>query len=71
MNLHASGLMFKVAMRNFTQVFRKQCHEATDDYKFPATANETLSEKTFCPYVMTIEKPLISSESPAKSDKVI
>lgn len=57
MILHASGLMFKVTMRNFTQVFMKQCHEAADDYKFPATANETLSEKTCCPYVITILSP--------------
>ncbi len=35
----------KVTMRNF-QVFMKQFHDSSDDYKFPVAANETLSEKT-------------------------
>ncbi len=27
-------------------VFMKQAHDSSDDYKFPVTANETLSEKS-------------------------
>ncbi len=35
----------KVTLRDF-EVFLKQSHDSSDDYKFPATANETLSEQT-------------------------
>ncbi len=29
-----------------TEVFVEQSHDSSDDYEFPLTANETLSEKT-------------------------
>ncbi len=32
----------------------KQTHDSCDDYKFPVTANETLSEMTAIFYVVTI-----------------
>ncbi len=28
------------------KVFKKQSYDSSDNYKFPVTANETLSEKT-------------------------
>ncbi len=37
--------ILKVTIRNF-KVFMKQSHDSSDDYKFPVTANEALSEET-------------------------
>ncbi len=33
----------------------KQSHDSSDDYKFPVTANKTLSENTAVFYVVTID----------------
>ncbi len=39
-----SSTIIRVTTRNF-EVFPKQSHDFSDDYKFPVTANETLSEQ--------------------------
>lgn len=49
----------KVTTRNV--VFMKQCHESSDDYLFPITANKILSEKAAI--LMLLLKPVVGSES--------
>lgn len=40
----------------YIQVFMKRCHDSSGDYKFPVTANETLSKKRLLFFVVTINR---------------
>lgn len=42
---YITPLVEKVTMRNF-EVFMKQSRDSPDDYKWPVTANKTISDKT-------------------------
>ncbi len=48
----------------------KPSHDSSDDYKFPETANETLSEKNTI-FMCFLLRPVIGTESPQTQSKQI